>query len=208
MINGAEAAQPDPTENGREQSPHANETELATDRDDINFSFDFERSAERIAETETVAGNDSIENIAASAYAILPPVDSAEKLVTSVEVESITNSKIRPIAQLHDSFIIAVDDEGLLLIDQHVAHERILFDKFRYKETVRSIESQNLLLPETIDLSPAQAEAFQLVAGELESLGFNTMQLSGRTIAIKSVPPTCRRRKPGICLLNSRYHRN
>lgn len=153
-----------------------------------NLAFDFERAAEKRIESSVITGNGSIIDAHSRRTAILPPVDSAAKLVTSVEVESIATSKIRPIAQLHDSFIIAVDDEGLLLIDQHVAHERILFDKFRYKETMRAIESQNLLLPETIDLSPAQAEVFQLIAGELESLGFNTMQLSGRTVAIKSVP--------------------
>ncbi|HLA94277.1 MAG TPA: hypothetical protein VK612_01055, partial [Pyrinomonadaceae bacterium] len=121
-------------------------------------------------------------------YAILPPVNSAERVAKIAEVESLSHSKIRPIAQLHDSFIIAVDDEGLLLIDQHVAHERILFDKFRRKESERLIESQNLLLPETFDLSPAQTEAFQLVEEELASLGFGVMRLSGRTVAIKSIP--------------------
>ena len=119
---------------------------------------------------------------------VLPPVDSAVKVVKPAEVTDFSASKIRPIGQLHDSFIIAVDDEGMLLIDQHVAHERILFDKFRKKETERKIESQNLLLPETIDLTPAQSEAFSIVEEELESLGFGTMRLSGRTVAIKSVP--------------------
>ena len=76
----------------------------------------------------------------------------------------------------------------MLLIDQHVAHERILFDKFRKKETERNIESQNLLLPETFDLTPAQNQAFSIVEEELESLGFGLMRLSGRTVAIKSVP--------------------
>ncbi len=118
----------------------------------------------------------------------LPPVNSAAKLVRSAEIETVRRSKLQPIAQLHESFIIAVDDEGLLLIDQHVAHERILFDKFRRNEVDRAIESQNLLLPETLDLTPAQAEAFSLVEDELTSLGFNTMRLSGRTIAIKSIP--------------------
>ncbi len=121
-------------------------------------------------------------------YAVLPPVDSATKVVKTAEVTDFSASKIRPIGQLHDSFIIAVDDEGMLLIDQHVAHERILFDKFRKKETERRIESQNLLLPETFDLTPAQGQAFSVVEEELESLGFGLMRLSGRTIAIKSVP--------------------
>ncbi|MCU1290867.1 MAG: mismatch repair protein MutL [Acidobacteria bacterium] len=118
----------------------------------------------------------------------LPPFDSAEKLVKRAEVSAVSASKIRPLGQLHNSFIIATDDEGLLLIDQHVAHERILFDKYRKKETERLIESQNLLLPETFDLTPAQSAAFSLVADELESLGFDVMRLSGRTIAIKAVP--------------------
>ena len=117
-----------------------------------------------------------------------PIVDSAANIPKSVEPETLSSSKIRPLSQLHDSFIIAVDDEGLLLIDQHVAHERILFDKFRNKETARKIESQNLLLPETIDLSPAQAAAFDIVETELETLGFALMKLSGRTVAVKAVP--------------------
>jgi DNA mismatch repair protein MutL len=121
-------------------------------------------------------------------YAVLPPVDSAVKVVKTAEVGEFSASKIRPIGQLHDSFIIAVDDEGMLLIDQHVAHERILFDKFRKKETDRRIESQNLLLPETFDLTPAQSQAFSVVEEELESLGFGLMRLSGRTIAVKAVP--------------------
>ena len=121
-------------------------------------------------------------------YEVLPPVDSAQKIPKAIEIEQLSSTKIRPIGQLHESFIIAVDDEGMLLIDQHVAHERILFDKFRKKEDDRKVESQNLLLPETFDLTPAQAAAFDLVEEELENCGFGLMRLSGRTIAIKSVP--------------------
>ena len=118
----------------------------------------------------------------------LPPVGSAARFVSKTEVGAIRGARIRPIGQLHESFIIAVDDEGLLLIDQHVAHERILFDKFRRKETERGSESQNLLLPETFDLTPAQSQAFQIVEEELASVGFGVMQLSCRTVAIKSIP--------------------
>ncbi|MEP7213613.1 MAG: DNA mismatch repair endonuclease MutL [Acidobacteriota bacterium] len=118
----------------------------------------------------------------------LPPFNSAVKAVSPTEVADVSNAKIKPIAQLHESFIIAVDDEGMLLIDQHVAHERILFDKFRHREGARQVESQNLLLPETFDLSPAQAEVFNLVEEYLVTIGFRIMRLSGRTVAIKSVP--------------------
>jgi len=117
----------------------------------------------------------------------LPPLVSAANLVREVSVASLS-SNIRPLGQLEESFIIATDDEGLLLIDQHVAHERILFDKYHTLEASRQAESQNLLLPETFDLTPAQATAFELVAEELETYGFGLMRLSGRTVAIKAVP--------------------
>ncbi len=117
----------------------------------------------------------------------LPPLNSAEKYAREVSVESVS-SNIRPLGQLDESFIIATDDDGLLLIDQHVAHERILFDKYRALESTRKPESQQLLIPETFDLTPAQAAAFDFVADELEHYGFDLMRLSGRTVAIKATP--------------------
>ena len=163
----------------------------AAARSETDFSgFTENRPVERHTEYETdfVIEPQKQARSAIAGYAELPPVNSAAKLAKPIEVEQILASKIRPLGQMHDSFIVAVDDEGLLLIDQHVAHERILFDKYRKSETERSIESQNLLLPETIDLSPAQSEAFQLIEDDLETLGFGVMRLSGRTIAIKSIP--------------------
>jgi DNA mismatch repair protein MutL len=121
------------------------------------------------------------------AFPDLPPLDSAIKFVREVAVETLS-SNIRPLGQLDESFIIATDDEGLLLIDQHVAHERVLFDKYRALEASRRPESQHMLIPETFDLTPAQAGAFDHVAAELESYGFELMRLSGRTVAIKSTP--------------------
>jgi DNA mismatch repair protein MutL len=117
----------------------------------------------------------------------LPPLASAEKFTREVTVESLSTN-IRPLGQLEESFIVATDDEGLLLIDQHVAHERILFDKYRALEMERRAESQNLLIPETFDLTPAQAAAFDLVLEELEAYGFELMRLSGRTVAIRATP--------------------
>ena len=117
----------------------------------------------------------------------LPPLNSAEKFAREVTPESLS-SNIRPLGQLEESFIIATDDEGLLLIDQHVAHERVLFDKYRALEGERRSESQQLLVPETFDLTPAQAAVFDQLAPELENYGFELMRLSGRTVAIKATP--------------------
>ena len=150
------------------------DSSLVTERtEDRQPAIDNQQSLDPVA---TARGSDT-----------LPPLDSAIKFVREVAVESLS-SNIRPLGQLDESFIIATDDEGLLLIDQHVAHERVLFDKYRALEVSRRPESQQMLIPETFDLTPAQAGAFDHVATELESYGFELMRLSGRTVAIKSTP--------------------
>ncbi|HWF88030.1 MAG TPA: DNA mismatch repair endonuclease MutL, partial [Pyrinomonadaceae bacterium] len=119
--------------------------------------------------------------------ASLPPLNSADKIARAVTAESLSIN-IRPLGQLDESFIIATDDQGLLLIDQHVAHERILFDKYRALEAERRTDSQQMLVPETFDLTPAQTAVFDDLLPELEKYGFELMLLSGRTVAIRAVP--------------------
>jgi len=95
---------------------------------------------------------------------------------------------IKPLGQIRDSYIVATDEEGLLLVDQHVAHERVLFEQYRDDRLARAAGLQPLLIPVTLDLTPAEIEAFGIVQGELEKMGIETMQLSGRTVAIKTTP--------------------
>jgi DNA mismatch repair protein MutL len=143
-----------------------------------------EASGEEIArdiEVMIQSATKSVQSVA------LPPLNSAEKLAREVTPESLSTN-IRPLGQLEESFIIATDDEGLLLIDQHVAHERVLFDKYRALEAERRTDSQQLLVPETFDLTPAQAAVFDDLAPELEKYGFELMRLSGRTVAVKAIP--------------------
>lgn len=96
--------------------------------------------------------------------------------------------KIQPLGQLRESFIVAIDSQGLLLIDQHVAHERVLFEQQLERIKARELELQQYLIPETLDLTPAQATAFELIESELAANGIQTMRLSGRTIAIQAAP--------------------
>jgi DNA mismatch repair protein MutL len=143
-------------------------------------------SGDEIArDIEAMIRSSSVSSV--SAVAKTPPLDTAAKLVREVTPENIP-ANIRPLGQLEESFIIATDDEGLLLIDQHVAHERVLFDKYRALEAARRVESQQFLVPETFDLTPAQAAVFDQLAPELEVYGFELMRLSGRTVAIRAVP--------------------
>src|SRR5215216_5714957 len=123
------------------------------------------------------------------------PLDVSVTTETTTRNESLEATElpglghgIKPLGQIRDSYIVATDEEGLLLVDQHVAHERVLFEQFRDIRLARSAEVQPLLIPRTLDLSPAEVEAFVSVQSELELMGVETMQLSGRTIAIKSAP--------------------
>lgn len=145
---------------------------------------DVEEMIHATQETAHVVATQSVPPLRTAA---LPPLNSAEKFAREVTPESLTTN-IRPLGQLDESFIIATDDDGLLLIDQHVAHERVLFDKYRALEAGRRSESQQLLVPETFDLTPAQTAVFDDLAPELENYGFELMQLSGRTVAIKAIP--------------------
>jgi DNA mismatch repair protein MutL len=95
---------------------------------------------------------------------------------------------LRPLGQLRDSFILAVNQEGLWIIDQHVAHERILFERVLRQRQVEKVERQRLLMPMLIDLLPAQMVIFAAIAHELDANGFEVEPFGPRTIAVKAAP--------------------
>jgi DNA mismatch repair protein MutL len=97
-------------------------------------------------------------------------------------------ASLKPLGQLRESFILAVNEEGLWIIDQHVAHERILFEKVLRERQVERVEQQRLLMPMLIDLLPAQMVAFAGIARELEKNGLEVEPFGPRTIAIKAAP--------------------
>jgi DNA mismatch repair protein MutL len=95
---------------------------------------------------------------------------------------------LRPLGQLHESFIIAAGRDGLWIIDQHVAHERILFEKVLRERAAGRMEMQRLLMPVLIELSAAQQVEYQRIADELNATGFETEPFGARTIAVQAVP--------------------
>ncbi len=97
-------------------------------------------------------------------------------------------SDLRPLGQIHDSFIVAVGRDGLWLIDQHVAHERILFEKFLRRLQQGQIETQALLVPLILTLTPAQQADYERIAGELRAAGFEIEPFGRRTLAVKAAP--------------------
>ena len=97
-------------------------------------------------------------------------------------------STLKPLGQIRDSFILAVNEEGLWIIDQHVAHERVLFEKILRERDTEQVQRQRLLMPLLIDLLPAQMVAFATLAQELERNGFEAEPFGPRTLAVKSAP--------------------
>jgi DNA mismatch repair protein MutL len=97
-------------------------------------------------------------------------------------------STLKPLGQLRDSFILATNEEGLWLIDQHVAHERILFEKVLRDRDTEQVQRQRLLMPLLIDLLPAQMITFAEIAEELDRNGFEAEPFGPRTLAIKAAP--------------------
>ena len=97
-------------------------------------------------------------------------------------------SSLRPLGQLRDSFILAVNREGLWIIDQHVAHERVLFEKVLKQRARQQVESQRLLMPIVIELTPAQQVVFADISDELQKNGFDAEPFGARSIAVKVAP--------------------
>ncbi len=93
-----------------------------------------------------------------------------------------------PLGQFRDTFIVAVDDDGIAIIDQHVAHERVLFERVMQRLTSGPLESQRLLVPMVLDVSPAAHAALTARAAELQRLGFELESFGDATVKVASMP--------------------
>jgi DNA mismatch repair protein MutL len=93
-----------------------------------------------------------------------------------------------PLGQFRDTFIIAVDDEGIAIVDQHVAHERVLFEQVMERLTTGRLESQRLLTPLLVDLSTAQRQALAQHASTLERFGLEVEEFGGDSVRLSAVP--------------------
>jgi DNA mismatch repair protein MutL len=111
--------------------------------------------------------------------AALPDVDHDE----APSLESLV-----PLGQLRDSFILAVSEGGLWIIDQHVAHERVLFERVLRQRAAAEVESQRLLMPLVIELTPSQMAIFTDISDELRINGFDVEPFGSRTLAVKTTP--------------------
>ncbi|HTM86742.1 MAG TPA: DNA mismatch repair endonuclease MutL [Terriglobales bacterium] len=97
-------------------------------------------------------------------------------------------STLKPLGQIRNSFILAVNQDGLWIVDQHVAHERVLFERILRQRAAERVESQRLLMPIIVELDPAQQAVFTEIADELRGNGFDLEPFGSRTIAVKVSP--------------------
>ena len=97
-------------------------------------------------------------------------------------------ASLRPLGQIRESFILAVSGEGLWIVDQHVAHERVLFEKVLKQRATAAVETQQLLMPLIVELTPGQQAVFAEIAQELHENGFEVEPFGSRTFAIKTAP--------------------
>jgi DNA mismatch repair protein MutL len=134
------------------------------------------------------AGSSSATPCPGAEAALNPAAETA--LVEAEQAAANLNhlGSLRPLGQLRESFILATGDDGLWIIDQHVAHERILFEKILRDRQVEKVQRQRLLMPLLVELKPSQMVVFARIAEELEHNGFEVEPFGPHTLAVKASP--------------------
>jgi DNA mismatch repair protein MutL len=112
-----------------------------------------------------------------------PRIDESEEPMDLTELTG-----LKPLGQVRDSFILAVNGHGLWIVDQHACHERILFERILEQRQAAKIETQRLLMPIIVDLTPTQLAVFAEINDELRRNGFDAEPFGSRTIAVKTSP--------------------
>jgi DNA mismatch repair protein MutL len=125
----------------------------------------------------------SLDRAASESAAVAVPVSESGSLPS---VEQIAD--LKPLGQVNASFIIAVNSEGLWIIDQHVAHERVLFEQHLRARREGELGGQRMLMPIIVELSPQQLVTFEQIADELRANGFEAELMGARSIAIQAAP--------------------
>ena len=129
-----------------------------------------------VAPAETSSGNWAA-NLAA------PGADAPASLPRTEHI-----ADLKPLGQVSASFIVAVNGEGLWIVDQHVAHERVLFEQHLEARRAGRVESQRMLMPLVIELSPRQIVTLEKISEELFANGFEVEPMGPKSVAIQAVP--------------------
>jgi DNA mismatch repair protein MutL len=128
-----------------------------------------------------------------ASYAPVPPPAPLPATPPEVDIAASTAPRelpldLQPLGQVQESFIVATNSEGLWIVDQHAAHERVLFARHVRQRQERKVEAQRLLMPIIVELKPEQQVTFQAIADELVANGFEVEPFGQRTVAVKTAP--------------------
>jgi DNA mismatch repair protein MutL len=126
-----------------------------------------------------------------SASGLAPTIDSGFAPTSEAPIAPTTESPLKPLmplGQFRDTFIIAVDEDGIAIIDQHVAHERVLFERITERLTTGRLESQRLLEPMLVEMSAAARQTLARHADQLERLGFEIEEFGGDSLRLAAFP--------------------
>ena len=93
-----------------------------------------------------------------------------------------------PLAQFRDSYILAAAPDGLVIVDQHAAHERVLYERLMAQSRAGGVSIQKLLFPATVDVSPAERLAFEGSREDLATLGFSIAPFGDNTLIVDEIP--------------------
>ena len=125
--------------------------------------------------------------VAASADACREPaVNESESAGALPGPQSIGD--LKPLGQVSASYIVAVNGQGLWIVDQHVAHERVLFEKHLAARRAGELGGQRLLMPIVVELAPHQIVIFEQIEEELRANGFEAERMGPRSVAIAAAP--------------------
>jgi DNA mismatch repair protein MutL len=122
-------------------------------------------------------------------------IDAAGEVDTA-EVGAIQTA--RPVLQIHRMFLVTEDAEGMLIIDQHALHERVMFERLLGRIGDAALPSQRMLIPEVVEASPEAIEALESLGGMLDRLGFDIAQSGPSSVAVHAVPSLLTERGVGI----------
>jgi len=164
----------------------------------FNPGFDREAFREAAAALFRPATTNPPDNCDSAADSVQLPTDGsgqpspslAAGLIEAEQSAATLNhlGSLKPMGQLRESFILAVGEDGLWIIDQHVAHERVLFEKILRDRKVEKVQRQRLLMPLLVELKPDQMVVFASIAEELEKNGFEVEPFGPHTLAVKAAP--------------------
>jgi DNA mismatch repair protein MutL len=120
---------------------------------------------------------------AAAAFLAGDSAATGERLASAASLD-----ELKPLGQINSSFIVAVNGEGLWIIDQHVAHERVLFEQHLRARRDGQLTGQRMLVPLMVELSPRQLVIFERITEELTANGFEVAAMGPRSVAIHAAP--------------------